>query len=122
MMHLSAIKTQPARTRLDLKPHIEKFYCAEFSLGKQKCLYQFKLWKNPFRSVFIVVPENSAVLKRLETGSIVPMAFYSGEKRCSTECHPTRIQQISKAETGPFSGNYLVDLALVASRNLKLVP
>lgn len=121
-MDQAAMKTQPTQTGLAPTSHLEKFYCAEFSLGKRKCLYQFKLWKNTFRPLFFVVREDSPVLKGLETGTILPMTFYSGEKRFSTECHTTRIKQISKAETGPFSGHYLVDLALVEPRNLKLIP
>ena len=65
--------------------------------------------------MFMVVKENSNILSKLKTGSVLNMTYYSTNTRKSME---TRIGPIIGKHKGRFHGHYTVDLVPVLSVNL----
>lgn len=86
------------------------FYSVEFAIDDPHPLYQFKIWRNESRSMFVVVKENSAVLPKLKAGSVLNMTYYSSDAQCPKKQIETRIGSINNAHQGRFEGHCTVDL------------
>ena len=65
--------------------------------------------------MFMVVKENSNILSKLKTGSVLNMTYYSTNTRKSME---TRIGPIIGKQKGRFDGHYTIGLVPVFSTNM----
>jgi hypothetical protein len=86
------------------------FYSVEFAVEEPHPLYQFKLWRSDTSPMFVVVKENSAVLPKLQPGSVLSMTYYSSDTRCPRTQMETRIGPINSANQGRFEGHCTIDL------------
>lgn len=96
-----------------------KFYSVEFAIDEPHPLYQFKLWRSESSPMFVVVKENSAVLPKLKTGSVLNMTYYSSDRQCPKKQIETRIEHITSEREGRFEGHCTIDLVPVAHSTLQ---
>ncbi|PIE68074.1 MAG: hypothetical protein CSA23_00770 [Deltaproteobacteria bacterium] len=94
------------------------FYSVEFCVEEPHPLYQFKLWRSDTHPMFVVVKENSAVLPKLKSGSILNMTYYSSDTRCPRTQIETRIGSINNENCGRFEGHCTIDLLPVVQSNI----
>ncbi len=91
---------------------LDQFYSVEFSVQNVKFLYQFKIWKLPSNSAFVLVKDNSEILNWIKTGDTLFMKYYSSDPKGSTQEISTRILDITKHYEGRFKGHYVVSLGV----------
>lgn len=88
-------------------------YCVEFSVDKPRPLYQFKIWKTEVNPMFMVVKEDSIVLPKLKTGTVLNMTYYSNDTKTPKRNAETRIGSITNEQNGRFQGHCRIDLVPV---------
>ena len=88
-----------------------KFYSVEFSVDGIKYSYQFKLWNDYSGKSFVLVKENSKIIRNLHAGDVFNMKYHSINANSPSELIDTKITDITKNENGRFKGHYLVELA-----------
>jgi hypothetical protein len=95
------------------------FYSVEFAIDEPHPLYQFKIWRSESSPMFVVVKENSAVLPKLKTGSVLNMTYYSSDRQCPKKQIETRIEHITSEREGRFEGHCTIDLVPVNHSTLQ---
>ena len=91
----------------------EHFHSVEFSLSSPRPIYQFKLWRTEPDHVFLLVKDNSILLKHLKVGNILPMKYHCGGSAFETSVCNTQIERITNERQGRFRGHHRVELAIV---------
>ena len=86
------------------------YYSVEFCIGKPQPLYQFKIWRSESNPMFVVVKNNSSVLPKLKSGSVLNMTYYSSDTRRPKTQIETRIGHITNESNGRFEGHCTIDL------------
>jgi hypothetical protein len=76
-------------------------------------MYQFKLWKSPSESTFVLVKEDSGIMEWIHPGDVLPMTYYSDNLTRPKQKLPTQILNIQRQEEGRFKGHYIVKLGIV---------
>lgn len=117
---MTAIKMNTSTVRT-LNKTIEPgtFYSVEFSIDEPHPLYQFKIWRSETSPMFVVVKENSAVLPKLKSGSVLNMTYYSSDSHCPKRQIETRIGHIMNQREGRFEGHCTVSLVPVNKTTLE---
>jgi hypothetical protein len=95
------------------KPPPEHFHSVEFVLQSPHPIYQFKLWRSEYNQVFLLVKDNSNLLRHLKVGNILPMKYHCETSAFETEVCDTQIEKIVNEENGRFRGHHRVELAIV---------
>jgi hypothetical protein len=95
----------------------DQFHSVEFPVNGRKLNYQCKLRKNGCESLFVLVKENSVVLKWLTEGNILKMKYYRKDSVSPPESFDTKIKHITKNDSGKFKGHYLMGLDILYDRN-----
>jgi hypothetical protein len=113
---MTAIKMN-TRTARKFKESMEpgRFYSVEFAIDEPHPLYQFKIWRSESSPMFVVVKENSAVLPKLKSGSVLNMTYYSSDTHCPKKQIETRIGHITSQREGRFEGHCTVSLVPVTN-------
>ncbi len=91
---------------------IDRFYSVEFDLAGMKYPYQFKLWNGCARERFVLVKENSKIIKRLRSGDVLNMRYHCADSRSPSRSIDTEIGDIKREAHGRFKGHYLVKLSI----------
>ena len=102
-------------TRSEPGKRPDLYYSVEMSVDGLGVIYQFKIWTVQSESMFIIVKENSDILKCLKAGDTLNMKYYSSDSVYPLEYMDTEIQDITKQEQGRLKGHYLVSLVIVES-------
>jgi CheY-like chemotaxis protein len=78
--------------------------------------YQFKIWSTPSNPFFILVKEDSELIKKIIVGDVIKMKYYS-----SVSDHPKELTTEIKSKTldlyGGFKGHYIVGLKILHGQN-----
>ena len=90
---------------------VGKFYSVEFNVDGIKYSYQFKLWNGYSGKSFVLVKENSKIIRRLHAGDVFNMKYHSINSNSPSELIDTEITDITRENNGRFKGHYLVELA-----------
>lgn len=117
---MTAIKMNP-HTVSKFKESMEsgRFYSVEFAIDEPRPLYQFKIWRSESSPMFVVVKENSAVLPKLKSGSVLNMTYYCSDTHCPKKQIETRIGHITSQREGRFEGHCTVSLVIVNNPTLQ---
>ena len=95
----------------------EHFHSVEFVLQSPHPIYQFKLWRSDPDHVFLLVKDNSNLLRHLKVGNILPMKYHRGGSAFETEVCDTQIESIVNEQDGRFRGHHRVELAIIPEEN-----
>ena len=90
-----------------------KYFSVQFSINNMEPAYLFKLRHNSLNELFILVKEDSAVLKHLKTGDIVDMTYNAPGSSNSTKPLKTLIRDISKNPQKSFMEHFFVGLHIM---------
>jgi len=89
---------------------MELFNSAELRLGSMHCIYEFQLIEIKQGSICGLVKEDSVLLGHISTGDVVPINYYTPDRSIPGYSAETRIKEITKENSGRFSGHCLVSL------------
>jgi len=92
---------------------VGRFYSVEVDLDGIEYPYQFKLWNGNPRVKFVLVKENSEIVRRLHAGDVFNMKYHSIDSNSPSEFIDTEITDITREDEGRFKGHYLVELSLL---------
>ena len=109
-MDFSQNQRQKNRLRTSLPEH---FHSVEFVVQSPHPIYQFKLWRSECNQVFLLIKDNSTLLRHLKVGNILPMTYHCCEAAMQTEVCNTQIENIVNEQEGRFRGHHRVELAIV---------
>jgi hypothetical protein len=101
-----------AERRAEARSPADRYYSVQFTVAGLRSHYQFKTWNISQKGLCILVKEGSAVLEYLHAGDVLEMTYYANDPLGTQETLKTRIQHITKNETGRFQGHYLVGLSI----------
>ena len=90
-----------------------RFYSVEVDVGGIEYPYQFKLWNGYSGVNFVLVKENSKIVRRLHAGDVFNMKYHSIDSNSPSEFIYTEITDITREDKGRFKGHYLVELSLL---------
>jgi hypothetical protein len=92
--------------------HLHKYHYVEMKPVKALPIYQFKLYPHSnLNGAYVLIKDNSEILKYLNSGEKVDMMYYPKETGASSEHFKTQILNITKQEQGPFKGHFKVALS-----------
>ncbi len=94
---------------------LSQVYSVEFPVEGLQFHYQFKIWKNASKPLFVLIKEGSAILSCLRTGDVLDMKFYSTDRCCPTLYKKTKIKEIAPPGQNQYKGHFLVDLDIIES-------
>ena len=94
---------------------VGKFYSVEFNVDGIKYSYQFKLWNGYSGKSFVLVKENSKIIRRLHAGDVFNMKYHSINSNSPSELIDTEITDITRENNGRFKGHYLVNLCPITT-------
>lgn len=101
---------------LSISPHFNAsldYHSVEVPRDACHMAYQFKLWRNDHNAMFLLVKDNSDILKELKVGHILPMKYYGGNPMAKSEVKRTQIDNIINEEQGRFQGHHRVELTII---------
>lgn len=98
--------------RIDLK----EFYGVEFLINGLSYIYQFKIWSTSSNPFFILIREDSELIRKLNVGDVLKMKYYSSVSDYPKEL-ATEIKSKSLDLYGGFKGHYLVGLKILHDQN-----
>jgi hypothetical protein len=94
----------------------KQFYSVEFLTNELSYIYQFKIWSTPSNPFFILIRENSELIRKLNVGDVLKMKYYS-----SASNYPKELATEIKSKTldlhGGFKGHYIVGLKILHGQN-----
>lgn len=91
---------------------IEEYYSVEFSISGVEMTYLFKIWNISTKGLCVLVRPESDLIKRLRVGETIQMKFWKGDGSKQADFINTKIQHITKDDTGKFRGHCLVGLSI----------
>ncbi len=94
-----------------------KYHSVEFSVEGLEYAHQFRIWSSEPASMFVLVKQNSAILRRLKVGDMMKMKYYCRDSSPQAEYMDTKISQIIKEDQGKFRGHCLIGLAVAEARS-----
>ncbi|MBW1692928.1 MAG: hypothetical protein JRJ41_01965 [Deltaproteobacteria bacterium] len=110
----------PTANRPESVNFLDKYFSVQFSINSMEPTYLFKLRSNSLNGLFILVREDSAVLKHLKMGDIVNMRYNTLESSNSTKSLKTLIRDISKNPQRSFMEHFLVGLYIIDEQDGRL--
>jgi hypothetical protein len=102
----------PVERRSEARSPADRYYSVQFTVAGLKSHYQFKTWNISKKGLCILVKEDSAVLDHLTPGDVLEMTYYVSDAQGTLENLQTRIQHITRNDSGRFKGHYLVGLSI----------
>jgi hypothetical protein len=99
---------------------LDKYFSVQFSIGSMEPTYLFKLRYDSLNGLFILVGEDSAVMKHLKTGVIVDMKYNTVESSNSTKPLKTLIRDISKIPQRGLMNHFFVGLYIIEEQDERL--
>ncbi len=116
-MKENAAINNPAGIKHESVNFLDKYFSVQFSINSMEPTYLFKLRSNPFNGLFIIVREDSAVLRHLKIGDIVNMRYNTLESSNSTKPLKTLIRDISQNPQRSFMEHFLVGLYIIGEQD-----
>lgn len=92
---------------------VPDYHSVEVPMNELQMAYQFKLWRSDHNCMFLLVKDNSDILRQLKVGHILPMKYYGGNALAQTEIKRTQIQNIINEQQGRFRGHHRVELTII---------
>lgn len=94
-----------------------KHFCLEIFIEHRMLIYQFPVWDIESTCMFILIKEDSDLLRWLRAGDQLDIKYYSNELMSPSKNMVTEIRNISKQEVGRFRGHYLVKLKAIREQD-----
>ncbi|MFO8083613.1 MAG: hypothetical protein R6U27_04755 [Desulfobacterales bacterium] len=94
-----------------------QFYSVEIFIAELTRRYQFKLRDISKVGIGIIVRDDSLVLDYLQVGNIMEMLYASPPRIAESELLKTRIEHISKCESGRYKGHHIVGLSIIEKQD-----
>ena len=91
----------------------DQFYSVEFFIPELSARYQFKLRDVSTGGIGIIVKNDSMSLDHLQVGNIMEMRYFSLSGSAPPESLKTRIEHISKCESGRYKGHHIVGFSII---------
>ena len=105
--------------RSEHRESVDQFHSVELAVSPNRLIYQFRIWNISQKGMCILLKEDSAAFDHFHVGDVIDMKYYPTETARPTEFYKTKIQHITKEETGRFKGHYLVGLSILDKQGLK---
>jgi hypothetical protein len=99
--------------RKELRTDAKQFYSVEIYIREITRRYQFKLRDISEKGMGILVKEDSLILDHLGTGKILPMRYHPLRGPVLSEELNTRIQHVTRCESGRYHGHFVVGLQIL---------
>ncbi len=103
--------------RAEPRMQSDQFYSVEVYLPDLCSRYQFKLRDVSTSGLGIIVKDDSLSLNHFQIGNIMEMLYASPSRPAAPELLQTRIEHISKCESGRFKGHHIVGLSIIEKNN-----
>ncbi|MGD2124714.1 MAG: hypothetical protein PVG99_01455 [Desulfobacteraceae bacterium] len=103
---------EPREEGADSQRRFEQYRSVEFSIDGVECPHQFRIWNPEPASIFVLVREDSEILRRLKVGDIMKAKYYMSDAFGPIKYMDTEISHITKENEGRFKGHCLVGLAI----------
>ncbi len=91
----------------------DQFYSVEIHLPELTRRYKFKLRDISTSGMGIIVKDDSLSLSRLKVGNIMEMLYAPPSRTGETELLKTRIEHVSKCESGRYKGHHIVGFSII---------
>ena len=109
VIYANKLKTNRPKDQIILN----NYHYIEMRPVKALPIYQFKLYPHSkLDGAYVLIKDNSEILKHLNSGEKVDMLFYPKETDAPAEYFETQILDITKKERGPFKGHFKVALSI----------
>ncbi len=89
------------------------FHSVQMTVPGLPNLYMFKIWNISSKGMCILVKHDSAILKHLKVGDELEMTYFTEGPSATAESLKTRIEHITRNNSGRFEGHYLVGLSII---------
>ena len=104
--------------RSEHRESVDQYHSVELTVSKNRIIYQFRIWNISQKGMCILLKEDSAAFDHIHVGDIIEMKYYPTESARPTEVFKTKIQHITKEDTGRFKGHFLVGLLILNKQGL----
>ena len=104
--------------RSEHREPVDQYHSVELTVSPNRMIYQFRIWNISQKGMCILLKENSAAFNHIHVGDILEMKYYPSESARPTKFFKTKIQHITKEDTGRFKGHYLVGLLILNKQGL----
>lgn len=91
----------------------DQFHSVEIHIPDLTSRYKFKLRDISTSGMGIIVKDDSLSLSHLRVGDIMKMLYASPSRHAVPELLKTRIEHVSKCESGRFKGHHIVGLCII---------
>ena len=102
-----------AKKNLEPRKILDKYYSVQFSINGYDPVYMFKLRDFSYNGLCILVKEDSNVLKGLKVDETIDMEYNPLSLQGTSKLFKTRISDITRNNSGGFTGHYLVELSII---------
>ena len=89
----------------------EEYRSVEFSLDGLELPHQFRIWNTEPNCMFVLMKQNSKILKCIRAGETMKMKYYTNDTFRPTRTIDTQISHITREDEGRFKGHCVVGLA-----------
>ncbi len=103
--------------RKELRTEAKLFYSVEIYIPAITRRYQFKLRDISEKGMGILVKEDSLILDHLQIGDILPMRYHPLRGPVLSEDLKTRIQHVTRCESGRYHGHFIVGLHILENND-----
>jgi len=104
--------------RSEPREPVDRYHSVELTVSPNRIIYQFRIWNVSQKGMCILLKKDSAAFDHIHVGDIIEMKYYPTESARPTEFFNTKIQHITKEDTGRFKGHYLVGLLILNKQGL----
>ena len=97
----------------------DQFYSVEIAIPELIGRYKFKLRDISTSGIGIIVKDDSLLLNHLKIGNILKILYSPSSRTARTavpELLETRIEHITKCETGRYKGHHIVGFSLIEKK------
>jgi hypothetical protein len=91
----------------------DQFYSVEIHIPDLTRRYQFKLRDISTSGMGIIVRDDSLSLSHLRVGDVMEMLYAPPSRYVAPELLKTRIEHVTKCESGRFKGHHIVGLSII---------
>lgn len=99
--------------RADRRMPTDRFHSVEIFIPELSSRYKFKLRDISTGGMGIIVKDDSLSLGHLQVGNIMEMLYASPSRMAVTELLKTRIEHVSKCDSGRYRGHHIVGLSII---------
>lgn len=108
-----AVTNELAESRFEPGKQVDQYRSVEFSISGCAFIYQFKIWDTSLKEKYVLVKEDSGLLRYLKVGDIFNLKYYTIDLSSPVKYLRTEISDITKGDRGRFKGLCLVLLSIL---------